>query len=35
MKWKKMKRILDDFNITPEFLIHAELDEEAEYYKIL
>lgn len=26
MKWKKMKRLLDDFVVTPEFIIHSELN---------
>ena len=38
MEWKKMKRIVDDFKVTHEFLIHSELEEKFKYegyYKIL
>jgi len=27
MEWKKMKRLMDDFETTPEFIIHTELNE--------
>ena len=26
MEWKKMKQLLDDFDLKPEFVIHMELN---------
>jgi len=33
MEWKKMKKLLEDFNVTPEFIIHGELNN-VKYEKI-
>lgn len=27
MKWEKMKQILENFNVSPETIIHAELND--------
>jgi hypothetical protein len=27
MEWEKMKRLIDDFNLKPEIIIHAELND--------
>jgi hypothetical protein len=31
MEWKKMRQIMEDHDVTPEFIIHGELREKLEY----